>query len=78
MGWASADLERETAVQKMRESQEKLRQMSQEYTMIEVEFYKVNERLGQTLNMTNDLENENQQLRISLSSLTDPKGKKKR
>lgn len=76
MGWASADLERETALQRVRESQEKLRTVSQEYTMIEVEFYKVNERLGQTLNMYNDLENDNQRLRQTLEA--SERGKKRR
>lgn len=76
MGWANADLERETALQRVRESQEKLRSVSQEYTMIEVEFYKVNERLGQTLNMYNDLENESQRMRQTLEAAE--RGKKRR
>ena len=78
MGWANADLERETALTRVREAQEKLRGMSQDYTMIEVEFYKVNERLGQTLNMFNDLEFENQQLRHKVEAAEQGKSGKKR
>lgn len=56
MGWANSDLEKENTVQKYREAQEKLREYSSQYTMMEVELYKINERFGQTLNLNNDLE----------------------
>ena len=56
MGWANSDLEKENTLQKYREAQEKLREYSSQYTMMEVELYKINERFGQTLNLNNDLE----------------------
>ena len=73
IGWANTDLELESAQQKIREAQDKLKTLAQDYTMIEVEFYRVNEKLGQTLNTNNDLEGEIQRMRVEGEA-----GKKKR
>lgn len=56
MGWANSELEKENTLQKYRDAQEKLREYSSQYTMMEVELYKINERFGQTLNLNNELE----------------------
>lgn len=74
MGWANADLEKENIVQKYRDAQEQLRDYSAQYTVMEVEMYKINERFGQTLNLNNELEMEVNSLR---SQLEEEKGKKK-
>ena len=63
MTLASVEMEREALIQKYKEAQERLRQYSQQYTELEVEFYKVNERFGQTINAQNDLELEIVRLR---------------
>ena len=75
MGWANADLEKENIVQKYRDAQEQLREYSAQYTIMEVEMYKINERFGQTLNMNNELEMENNTLKLQLG---DTKGNKKK
>lgn len=75
MGWANADLEKENIVQKYRDAQEQLRDYSAQYTIMEVEMYKINERFGQTLNANNELEMELNSLRIELN---EAKGKKKK
>ena len=68
MGWANADLEKENIVHKYRDAQEQLREYSAQYTLMEVEMYKINERFGQTLNMNNELEMENNTLKLQLGS----------
>ena len=75
MGWANADLEKENIVQKYRDAQEQLRDYSAQYTVMEVEMYKINERFGQTLNLNNELESEVNSLRTQLA---DEKGSKKK
>ena len=77
MGWANADLEKENIVQKYRDAQEQLRDYSAQYTIMEVEMYKINERFGQTLNMNNELEMENNSLKIELGDLKCGKKKKR-
>lgn len=56
MNFSNANFEKEALVQKYREAQEQLRDYSAQFTAMEVELYKVNERFGQTLNTNNDLE----------------------
>lgn len=56
MSLASVEMERDVLIQKYKEAQERLRQYSQQYTELEVEFYKINERFGQTINAQNELE----------------------
>jgi LysM repeat protein len=75
MGWANADLEKENIVQKYRDAQEQLRDYSAQYTVMEVEMYKINERFGQTLNLNNELELEVNNLR---SQIAEAQGNKKR
>ena len=75
MGWANSDIEKESYATKYREAQEKLRDYSSDYTVMEVELYKLNERFGQTLNNNNELEMENQML---LKENQELKSKKKR
>ena len=75
MGWANADLEKENIVQKYRDAQEQLRDYSAQYTVMEVEMYKINERFGQTLNLNNELETEVNNLRAKLA---EDKGTKKK
>ena len=75
MGWANADLEKENITQKYRDAQEQLRDYSAQYTIMEVEMYKINERFGQTLNMNNELEMEINTLR---KQVDEGKGKKKK
>lgn len=74
MGWANADLEKENIVQKYRDAQEQLRDYSAQYTVMEVEMYKINERFGQTLNLNNELETEVNELRNKLEEQTKKKG----
>lgn len=66
MSLANAEMEKEVLAQKYKEAQEKLRQYSQQYTELEVEFYKVNERFGMTINAQNELEMEIQTLRAQV------------
>ena len=63
---ASTEMERDQLSQKWKEAQEKQREHSRQYTVLEVEFYKINERFGQTLNLQNELEAENQALKLKL------------
>lgn len=74
MGWANADLEKENIVQKYRDAQEQLRDYSAQYTVMEVEMYKINERFGQTLNLNNELEIEVNDLRNKLEEQNKKKG----
>ena len=66
MGWANSDLEKENLKSKYKDAQEQIREYSVQYTQMEVELYKINERFGQTLNYTNELELEIQNLRNQL------------
>ena len=65
---SGAEMERDALSQKLKEAQDKLRDQSRQYTLLEVEFYKVNEHFGQTLNLQNELEAENQALKQKLGS----------
>ena len=76
MGWANADIEKENLTAKYRDAQLQLRDYSSEYTMMEVELYKINERLGQTLNFNIELENEIQQLKNELNAAFSKKKRK--
>lgn len=76
MGWANADLEKENVMQRYRDAQEQLREYSSQYTVMEVEMYKINERFGQTLNQNNELEMEVNNLRIQVEELKNTKKKK--
>jgi chromosome segregation ATPase len=71
---ANSQLENDTLQQKYREAQERLREFSSQYTMMEVELYKVNERFGQMINMNNELELEVVRLRKEQEA---PKKKKR-
>lgn len=77
MGWANADLEKESLIQKYRDAQEQLRDYSSQFVMMEVELYKINERFGQTLNNNNELEMELQSMRQQIED-GDKSNKKKR
>lgn len=77
MGWAQAEIEKENLLTKYREAQEQLRIYSADYTTMEVELYKLNERFGQTINTHNELEMENQVLRLNLEQCKNG-GKKKK
>lgn len=57
------ELEKENIQNKYREAQDQMREYSSQFTMLEVELYKINERFGQALNMNNQLENELQELK---------------
>mmetsp|Transcript_27185 Transcript_27185/g.48813 ORF Transcript_27185/g.48813 Transcript_27185/m.48813 type:complete len:822 (-) Transcript_27185:1648-4113(-) len=72
---ANSELENDTLQQKYREAQERMREFSSQYTTMEVELYKVNERFGQMINMNNELELEVVRLRKELEA---PPKKKKR
>mmetsp|Transcript_17661 Transcript_17661/g.17630 ORF Transcript_17661/g.17630 Transcript_17661/m.17630 type:complete len:768 (+) Transcript_17661:181-2484(+) len=76
MGWANSDLEKESLIQKYRDAQEQLRDYSSQFTMMEVELYKINERFGQTLNNNNELEMEIQALRQQMEEGDKSKKKK--
>lgn len=76
LGWTNSDIEREATAQKYKEAQERLRNYSSDYTTMEVELYKLNERFGQTLNNNNELEMEMQRLRSELAE-TGKKGRKR-
>lgn len=69
------DLEKENLQIKYREAQEQLREYSAQYTILEVELYKINERFGQSLNRNIELENEIQDIKEQVYSLL---GQKKR
>lgn len=60
---AKKDLEKENLQGKYREAQEQLREYSSQYTVLEVELYKINERFGQALNSNNELENQIQDIK---------------
>lgn len=78
MGWAQAEIEKENLLTKYREAQEQLRIYSADYTTMEVELYKLNERFGQTINTHNDLEMENQLLKADLEQYKSGGKKKKK
>mmetsp|Transcript_29129 Transcript_29129/g.28845 ORF Transcript_29129/g.28845 Transcript_29129/m.28845 type:complete len:756 (-) Transcript_29129:53-2320(-) len=67
LSWANADIEKETILQKYRDAQEQLREYSAQFTAMEVELYKVNERFGLTLNQNNELELELHKLKQKLN-----------
>jgi chromosome segregation ATPase len=67
---ANIELERDTVVQKHRDTQERLRLFSTQYTTIEVELYKANDRYCQAINTNNELEFELQGLRKQLEAAT--------
>ncbi|OMJ83516.1 hypothetical protein SteCoe_15548 [Stentor coeruleus] len=63
------NLEKENMQIKYREAQEQLREYSAQYTILEVELYKINERFGQSLNRNIELENEIQDIKEQVYSL---------
>lgn len=70
------ELEKENLQAKYREAQEQLRVYSAQYTILEVELYKINERFGQSLNKNIELENEIQDIKEQIFSLFGPKKRK--
>lgn len=66
---ANLELQKENIFGKYREMQDLIKEYSTSYTTMEVEFYKINERFGQTLNKNNELENEVQNLKFQNSEL---------
>ena len=70
---ANLDLQKDNIFVKYREIQETLKESSKNYTTMEVEFYKINERFGQTLNQNNLLENEIQNLKGQIYELNNRK-----
>ena len=69
VGQANFDLEKENIIKQYRDAQEMLKQCSENYNLIEIEFYRINEKFGQTLNSNNQLENENQILKSQIYQL---------
>ena len=66
---ANLDLQKENIFVKYRETQDILREYSNDYTMMEVELYKINERFCQSVNQNNDLENEIQNLKSQICDI---------
>eukprot|EP00359_Climacostomum_virens_P000633 CAMPEP_0204897588 /NCGR_PEP_ID=MMETSP1397-20131031/821_1 /ASSEMBLY_ACC=CAM_ASM_000891 /TAXON_ID=49980 /ORGANISM="Climacostomum Climacostomum virens, Strain Stock W-24" /LENGTH=719 /DNA_ID=CAMNT_0052065359 /DNA_START=802 /DNA_END=2961 /DNA_ORIENTATION=+ len=75
---ANIELERDTISQKCKDAQERLRLFSTQFTTIEVELYKANERYCSAINTNNELEFEMQTLRKQLEQATSPKKRGKR
>jgi chromosome segregation ATPase len=73
LGWANSDIEKENLVHRYKEAQEKLKEYASEFTMMEVEFYKINERFGQCINYNNELEMQIQVLRQDIENLKNKK-----
>ena len=72
---AKKELEKENIQTKYREAQDQLREYSAQYTMLEVELYKINEKFGQVLNTNNELENELQDIKEQIFLVTVKKKK---
>jgi len=53
---ASVESERNSATQKANVAEEKLQQTEEAYNKLEVDLYRVSEKLGASLNRTNELE----------------------
>ena len=73
---AKKEIEKENLQNKFRDAQEQMREYCSQYTLLEVELYKINERFGKALNLNNHLENELQEMKELLYNLSN-KGKKK-
>lgn len=73
---AKKEIEKENLQNKFRDAQEQMREYCSQYTLLEVELYKINERFGKELNLNNQLENELQEMKELFYNLSN-KGKKK-
>lgn len=70
ISYANIELERDTIAQKCRDAQEKLRMFSTQFTTMEVELCKANERYCQAINTNNEMEYEMHALRKQLELAT--------
>jgi chromosome segregation ATPase len=73
---AKKEIEKENLQNKFRDAQEQMRDYCSQYTLLEVELYKINERFGKALNVNNQLENEIQEMKEQLFNHSHRKKKK--
>ena len=73
---AKKDLEKDILHNKYKDAQNQLRDFSNEFTQLEVELFKVNERFGQALNSNNELENELQDIKEQIFKAIENRNKR--